>query len=200
LMYTLHYFMGRRITISPSSVERLTQHFPKSTARADKSMVSRLLNRQIKAAMHSLLREVTRNVLEDLGRDLKTRSKTVWSPCFCVIAILCICIEEVQIATNSFVTCPLAHGTRTAQPSSQATIDICRKLDNIPFVHLMDLFHGLYKTYKPLTIQRNDHVYNPIRDGLEIDSSEGIGQDSVNLVNDLHKVVEDHGKYIPSAS
>lgn len=195
VLYTLHYVMGRNITYSPRSGEKVIQHLRKPTSRAyESNLISRLLSRQIKSAMHSLLREVTRDLLEDMEKDLRTRSRTTWAPCFCVISILCMCIEEVQIATNGFTLHTQVHGPHTNHPSSEATIEICRRLDDLPFVHLMELFHGIYKTQRPLTVHRNEHVYNPIRDGPEAYGLDDAGQNSIDLVNDIRKIIKKHGK------
>lgn len=193
MLYNVHYFMGRTVKFTDKTADKvastLRQPIPR---RYENSLISKLLNRQIKSAMHCLLRDLTREVLEELEKDLKTRSKAVWATSFCVISIICICIEDVQVAINGLIMDMKVNSSESHIPSSKECIETCRKLDDIPFEHAVRLFHGIYKTQKAPSTYRNDHIYNPIRDGARIDFKEDLDQESADLVNDVRKILRDH--------
>jgi hypothetical protein len=132
-----------------------------------------------------------REVLEELEKELRTRSKAVWATCFCVALILCICIEDSQIAVDAFTMHTRNHGVESDAPSSQATIDTCRKLDDLLFGHLVGLFHAIYKTQDT---SEDGHAYNPIRDKPVIGVKEGIDRESADLVNDICRIISNHGQ------
>jgi hypothetical protein len=195
MLHNVYYFMGRSITFTDRSAEQVASSLRKPVLRPyERYLISRLLNRQVKSAMHSLQRDLTREVLEELEKDLKKRSKAVWATCFCVISILCICMEDVQVAINGFLLHKRVNRPEIKPTSAEECIEICRKLDDLPFDHLVRLFHGIYKTQKTPSARRNDHIYNPIRDGPEIDCSEGLDQGSADLVNEIRRIINDHGE------
>jgi hypothetical protein len=98
-LYVMHYFMGRLITIADGSGEEAFHSLQMPMKLLyDLSSTSQLLNRQLKHTMFVLLKETTRRVLENLEKELRSRTRASWAPCFCVILILCICAEELQVA------------------------------------------------------------------------------------------------------
>jgi hypothetical protein len=144
--------------------------------------------------MHELLVETTREILDELETELKTKSKGVWATCFSVIIVLCICIEEIQTAGNGFLMHMRVHQLEDA-PSSKDVVEICRKLDDFAFRHMTELFHAIFKTHKYPSPTWRDHVYNPIRDGVQADGDETLRHDSKELVDEVRQIIYDHGTY-----
>jgi hypothetical protein len=195
MLDAMYYFMGTTLTITDLSKQYIGEHLRKPTAQSyDSSLVSRLLNRQIKSAMHSLRRELMREVLEGLDRELKTKSKEAWATCFCVASILCICLEEAQISMDAFTMHTRVHGAESESPSSEATIETCRKLDELLFKHLLELFHGIYKTRQTCKPQNGGRVYNPIRDRPETDIKNGSNHESTGLVIEIRQIIANYSK------
>jgi hypothetical protein len=194
MLHAMHYFMGRSLIYTAASADVVLQELRRPTARIWDSNISWLLNRQLKSAMITLLRGVTREILEDLEKELRTRSKAVWATCFCTVCILIFCMEEVQIATDGFVMHKRLYNPDGNNPSPEDAIEICRKLDELPYAYLIELFHGVYKTRKLPMRHRGDHIYNPIRDGAEVDREEGVDQEAVDLANEARLIIKDYGK------
>ena len=142
--------------------------------------------------MLGLMRKVTWDVLEQLERELHARKDLVWATYFCVISILCISIEDAQIAIDGFVMHTKFHGTNISSYGDR--IQACRKLDDQLFTHLNDLFHGVFRTEKRPSTRRKGNIYNPIRDGSGDTSS--LDQSSVSLINNIRRVIADEGKYL----
>ncbi|CZR53493.1 uncharacterized protein PAC_03372 [Phialocephala subalpina] len=193
MLHAIYKFMATTLTITESSKRQLGDSLRKpARIEYDSSIASRLLNRQIKSAMHALRERLMREVLEELEGDLKTKSKAVWTPCFCVALILCMCVEEAQIAMDAFAMHTRVLGAVQDAPASETTIESCLKLDDLLFNHLLELFHGVYKTHQTSKPHRSCRVYNPIRDGPEIDIKEGLDQKSADLVSEFRGIIADH--------
>jgi hypothetical protein len=196
MLNAIYYFMGTTLTITNFSKEHISKRLRKPTMRSyGSSLVSRLLNRQIKSAMHALRQEVMREVLEALERELKAKSKAAWATCFCVALILCICVEEAQTAMDGFTMHIRVHGPESDVPSSEATNETCHKLEDVVFRHLLDLFHGVYKTHQTPKSQIGGRVYNPIRDRPETDVKEGLDHEAAHLAIEIRQIIANHGKY-----
>jgi hypothetical protein len=194
----MHQFMGANVQFSNASADIIMQQLQKPTLRAYNSKVlSRLLNRQVKAEIHAILREETLGVLEQIENELNKRSKSAWAPCFCVTVILCICMEEVQTAVNGFAMYGRNQQDDEISLSSDDILRVCRKLDDWPYNHLAVLFHGVYKSKKLPSSRQHDRVYNPVRDGPEIDLADGLDQRSADLANDVRQLIIDHSKLSP---
>lgn len=58
----------------------------------------------------------------------------------------------------------------------------------------IELFHGIYRTHQTSKAHNSARVYNPIRDGPEIDVKEGLDQESADLVVDVRKIIANHGE------
>lgn len=102
-LHAMHELMASTITFCDTSANYIATRLPRPTPQDyNLHSVLRLLNRQVKAETHIILQENTREVLEDLGKELNKRSKSTWASSFCVVLILCIC-EQVQIAVSGFV-------------------------------------------------------------------------------------------------
>jgi hypothetical protein len=149
-------------------------------------LISKLLNAQIKSAVNSLRVELTRDVLRDLEKVLKTGKKNVWAPCFSVICIMCMCMEMVQIGVDRMVMYDI---TQKKGPNNiKKTEEICRKLEDKPMAHIFEFFHAVYKTAKAPG-SNISNFYNPIRDGTKVDLGEGIDEECVQLVNEIRGII-----------
>jgi hypothetical protein len=191
MLYAMHYFMGTRVTYTPTSATDVLQALKKPMARIyEAKTISGPLNRQLKCVMNTLLHGLTRKVFEDLEKELRTRSTSVWATCFCTICILCFCIEEVQIQTNGFVMHKRQHDPDGSPPSEEVIV-ICRKLDDLPYVYMTELFHGVFKSRKWPIAHRRDRFFNPIRDGADIDLAEGVHQETVDLAEEVTQIIKD---------
>lgn len=196
MLYAMHDFMGRVITIAdgtgcgafehPDTAKELTYDF---------ELTSKILNRQLKHAMHLLLQETTRDVLDRLERELKTRTKASWAPCFCTILILCISIEELQIAVHGFAVHKATRKSKTNCFSRASGFETSRKLDELLYNDCKTLFHAIYNSHKSKSGLRNEKGgFNPIRDAYDVNENEGITQAMHDLVGEVHELLGDSGE------
>lgn len=167
-------------------------------------LVSRLLNRQLKYTVNEVIKTETENLLEDLQRELYRKSKSVWTTTFCVILILCICIEEVQTAMEGLVL-HSQHNAGSLKVDGDEAILACRRLDDLPFAHMCELFHIVFKSHKAgrkstgknQKRKTSSAGFNPLRGEMaERNESEGFGKEEVELVSEIRSIMKDLGEFL----
>jgi hypothetical protein len=197
MLYSINYFMGRRITYADDSIIKVSQSLTRPAVNTwDSNFVSHLLNRQIKCAMQKLRKQITREVLEELEEKLRRKTNKAWATCFSVIVIVCIIIEEGQIAMNGI----LMHKRQfepEAAPSARRVLEACHELDARLFRHMTELFHAVFKTQKYPSSNKSNSVFNPIRDGFQEERDDDVRRDSEFLVYEVQKILHDHGMCCP---
>lgn len=150
---------------------------------------SRLVTRQVKHVMYTLLHQVTAEVLEGLEKELRTRTRSSWATSFCIILVLSMYAEMVQVVTDVRLVRAIGEGSSVSRDTS---IEICRILDDVPIAQCSDIFHAVYRTSKPTHGPRNERGFNPIRDGLEVDAKEGLNQAMTDLVEQIRDIVREY--------
>ena len=189
MLYAMHYFMSRVIIFTRTSAEEVVTSLraPKMLLY-ERTLASKLLNLQLKVAMYAVMRDMTRDVLEGLDRELRRKGKqSSWAGAFSVVLILCMCIEALQVAVDSF-TVAFGCGTPSFRESA---IEIMRISEVHTFEHILILFHGAYRTARSKRLG-----FNPIRDGLAVDEKNGVTQGEADLVHDIRRIMKCHGKYL----
>ena len=195
MLYSIHFFLGQTITFTDVSAHNVASSLQNPVSPpCNIYLLSRILNRQVKSAMNTLLCALTGDVLGELERDLNAKRKASWATSFCVVSILCLCMEAVQIAMNGFGMHTRLHGQEADIPSAKDSIEVCRILDAKPFTHAVELFHTVYKTRKISAANKKNRVYNPIRDDPVINFAEGMDQAFVDLANAAREIVFSHSK------
>jgi hypothetical protein len=190
----MHFFMSRIITFTKDSAKKVIDSLQRPMQRPYKqSRSSKLLMHQIKREMHGLQYEMTMKVLEGLEKELKSRSRANWATSFCVILILCMCMELTQVALDGAVVQAILEkrGSNKLSESREDGFAICRQLDYRVFEECKEIFHIVHKS-KPGRNERGGR-FNPIRDGIDGDTSQGI--DEEQLVNDVRQIMTDHRKH-----
>jgi hypothetical protein len=150
-LHACHYFMSRLVTFSDETADEIHQIVSPYGPPRERYYSSRLLSRQLKYTMHKLHREIMKEVLEGLEKSLRTRTKDSWGPSFCTILVLCLCIENLQTAADTFIVCDVQksedEGT-TSQYRREHSIAACQDLDSYPFQQSTRLFHDIYRSHR----------------------------------------------------
>jgi hypothetical protein len=143
---------------------------------------------QLKCEMIVLLRETTAQVLRGLERILEaTRGRhTTWSTAFCLMIVMCLCIETVEIAVDAAIVVKMQKAEMTTADTSRAKH--CQELEQVVFDHVKALFMYAYKSHR----SQRQGGFNPIRDGLELNEESGITLPMVELVQDVRRIIEEH--------
>jgi len=88
-----------------------------------------------------------------------------------------------------------SNGTNRLSMSRDDGIHIARRLDNRPFKDCMDIFHMIYRSGESRT-GTSKGEFNPIRDGIGLDKVQGIDEDTVQLVNEIRRIMDKYRTYI----
>lgn len=142
-----------------------------------------LLNKQIKVAINLLLEDYIGDLFEGLERKSR-KNRASWAICFCTNLILCILVEQVQIAIDAIVVYKISSGEDAAD-TRKSGITTCQALEELPMKYSWTLFDG---------IQRK---YNPIKHGCPVDNNSGQNQGEADLVNSIRQLAHDHGIGFP---
>jgi hypothetical protein len=190
----MHFVMSRVINFTQDSAKKVVQNLHSPMQLPYKYNVSsKLLTLQVKRELNMLQHELTLEILEKLQRELRRRSRASWAISFCVILILSMCMEAVQLSVDGFIVQKMLEndGTNTLPVSRDDGFDIARRLDNHPFKACVDIFHMIYRSGES-TAGSNKGGFNPIRDGIELDPAHGIDEDTVKLVNEIRRIMSDY--------
>jgi hypothetical protein len=159
-LHAIHFFMGALLTFTGESAQEVRQVCQTPQAPT-MHFSSRLLNRQIKFAMHELHKKKTGEVLDGLERTIKSRSPDSWGTTFCAILVICLCIENLQIAADTLVNTDILKEGPRSQFSRQQSAQACVSLEENPFSQFKRLFHDVYKSHKKA--KGKDVGWNPLR-------------------------------------
>ncbi len=190
-LHAMHYFMARILTFTKDSAS-LVKTVSRNDLGIDLSsdvISSRLLNRQLKHAMHILHRRQTKTVLQNFEGHLKKREQAGWPISFSVVLILCLCMEDIQIATNNFVftDAEISQGLR------DKSYNACWQLEDKPYRHCTQLFHDMYRSYKQPNNHTTERGFNPI--SQDDYHQTNWSQATQEMVNGIRQVINDSGRY-----
>jgi hypothetical protein len=203
----MQFFMTKTIVLLREESEEDLEYLAPNEFNTQRPNL-RMINIQIKHIMLHLLRDTYVEVLEELEKDLRPKDLKLWAPTFCCILILCMCAEMVQITSDYRVICALddiskSHNGRDKngnKASRDASIDICRRLDDLPIASAESSFHVIYKTIKLKEGPIREQGFNPIRDGLDVVRKTKLGPDVEEFVGRILDVVTKHSEDAPAKS
>lgn len=184
----MHYCMTKLVTFTSDSAAFLLQkqwYLSNTTYDVSSYLSSRLLNRQIKLAIHQLLKETQANTLKCLEKELRKRSRSAWPRAFCVLLILCLCTEDIQIAADTFITHP-EDGDEFKREESHK---MCRGLE-IFHEECAKLFHDVFATTKRLNGHGGDGPFNPLKLGHS--PVVELSPPAQGLVSEIRNIVATH--------
>jgi hypothetical protein len=202
MLYAGYRFMNTGVRFTHASFSTVKESVKKPPAQNITSrLICRLLNRQLKYAVNDIMKRETSNLLEDLQKELYRKSKSAWATTFCVLLILCICIEEVQTAMEGLVL-HSRENPSSVKPDGEEAILVCRRLDDFPFAHMCELFHMVFKSHKISDTsagkrrKKSDTAgFNPLRgEMVKRNESEGFGKEAVELVSEIRSIMEELGE------
>jgi hypothetical protein len=163
MLHAIQYFMGSLVTFTSDSAVKVYANSPNYNVPPEPFLSSRLLNRQLKFVMHRLHIEFTREVLEGLEKSLRSRTRDAWGPSFAVILVLCLCIEGLQTAADTFVVCDLIKEGQASEVRREMSAEACREVEEYPFERCKRLFHEIYKSGRVGNGGGREGGYNPLR-------------------------------------
>jgi hypothetical protein len=190
--------MSRILTFTEESASSVYQNVPPRGGPLEPYLSSRLLSRQVKYAMHKLHREITMDVLEGLEKSMRSRTRDSWGPSFCAILMLCLCIDGLQIAADTFIVCDWEKCRREGVESQyirNQSVEACQALDEYPFQQCTRLFHDIYRSHKEGNGGERKEGFNPLRCLREVDATIGLDQATDHMVRSILSIIHVQCKF-----
>lgn len=177
--------MANIATFTPDSISLLARALGLNLEQISFNS-SRVLGRQLKCAMHILLKECTKQVLDGFGEQLKKRDGTKWPLVFCVVALLCWCAGDVQIAAVRFSAYDM-----NSHNGSHQSYQMCKNLEDHPYRQCIRLFHDMYGTHKLPNGHSDTASFNPI---FHANARSGWTPQAEQLVSQIRGIMDTRGK------
>lgn len=169
-IYAMHYVITRHLCITQESVFALQ---PTGLIPQDALWVTpRVLARQIKAIVDEHMQREMQHVFDLFSKSLKPKHRTEWAPCLAAFLVLCLFMEAVETATDSFVVMENEVNLRNGDPPKYKrsfALDICKEVENLPFKQFAYQFHNIYQTHSK---DANTRSFNPLFDNSFVDQGE----------------------------
>ena len=203
MLHAIHYFMSHSLTFTEESASKVYQNVQPFGAPQEAYLSSRLLSRQVKYAMHKLHREITVEVLEGLEKSMRSRTRDSWGPSFCAILVLCLCIEGLQIAADTFIVYDWEkceeEGIESQYRRSQSA-EACQALEDYPFQQCTRLFHDIYRSHKEGNGGERKEGFNPLRALHEEGVTKGLDQATDRMARSINSIIYQCEHYSPPSS
>lgn len=189
MLHAMHYFVKQNIKFRNAPSGNLIKSVVGTSTSPGINILSRILSRQIKNAMHVLLEDMTTDLLDCLEAETKVRTLSSWLVSLGVFLVICLCMEEIQAAVA------LISEALPVDDDSQQVRAKCLKIGldmEDLFRTFTTLFHFIYNTHK----QPHVKGFNPLRDGLTLDVGLEWSEGEAALVVEMRQIIVIHGKPI----
>ncbi|KAI1212387.1 uncharacterized protein F4807DRAFT_472601 [Annulohypoxylon truncatum] len=163
-IYVMHYVLTRQLCLTQPTLESLkgTNMVPHSN---NMFLTARVLNRQIKAVLDEMLLREMQLLFDGFSKSLKPKLRREWGPCLAAFLVLCLFMETVETAADTFVISQNEIAIRNrSKPEYKRdfALALCREIDNMPFKQFAYQFHQIYQTH---TRDTGAKAFNPLADG-----------------------------------
>ena len=192
-LHAIHYYMSRLLTFTPPCAAAVYASCQNLSVPQEPYLSSRLLNRQLKFVMHRIHQDLTRAVLSDLEKSMRSRTKDTWGASFCAILVLCLCMEGLQTAADMFVVCDLKKEGAASGLRREHSLQACEAVENWPFQRLVGLFHEIYRSSRTAS---RDGGFNPLRTLVEGKGTEVDDVATQDMVREIGSLVYSERKLI----
>lgn len=192
-IYVTHYVLTRQLCLTNATVLKLqhTNMVPQNTSW----VTTRVLNRQVKSMLDELLLKEMQALFDSFSRSLKPKSRREWAPCLAAFLVLCLFMEAVETAADTFVISQNEISIRNrSKPEYQRefALALCREIDNLPFKQFAYQFHQIYQTHSRDAATK---AFNPLVDDSLLAQQPGGGGDlldgaAVEMVVALRELLE----------
>ncbi|QGI93359.1 hypothetical protein CEK26_006428 [Fusarium fujikuroi] len=161
-IYCMHYIMTRQLCLTQQTTDSL-----RSVGMIEQGpnyVTPRVLARQIKSIVDELMHREVQSLFELFNRSLKPKSRREWAPCTAAFLVLCLFMEAVETAADTFVLAQNEINMRnSARPEYERSLALntCAEVENMPFKQFAYQFHQVYQTHSK---EANSKGFNPVLD------------------------------------
>ncbi len=153
-IYTMQYIMSHHLTFTRESMQQLP--FDGEFRSHTQFQTSRLLNRQIKAVLDTVMKEEVDKLFKMFARELKPKMRTAWGTCLSAFLVFCLFMETTGLALDYFCLTENQVDLENCRPlskehSRQEAVKLNREMENLPFRQFAYQFHNIYQTHPMAT-------------------------------------------------
>ncbi|KAI1143949.1 hypothetical protein F5Y05DRAFT_11726 [Hypoxylon sp. FL0543] len=161
-IYVMHYVLTRQLCLTNATIVGLrdTGMVPQNNPW----LTTRVLNRQVKAVLDEMLLREMQLLFDSFSKSLKPKLRREWAPCLAAFLVLCLFMETVETAADTFVISQNEIAIRNrSKPEYRRdfALALCREIDNMPFKQFAYQFHQIYQTH---TRDTGAKAFNPLVD------------------------------------
>ncbi|KXJ94279.1 hypothetical protein Micbo1qcDRAFT_193487 [Microdochium bolleyi] len=189
-IHVMHYVLTRQLCMTNKTIVDL-QH-TSMVPQNNPYLTARVLNRQVKAMLDEMLLKEMQALFDSFSKTLKPKSRKGWAPCMASFLVLCLFMETVETAADSFVVSQNEIDMRNRSKPKykrQFALDLCKEIDNMPFKQFAYQFHQIYQTH---TKDVATKPFNPLLDDSFAEQDE-IDAPTIEMVTELRKFIEGDG-------
>ncbi|KAH7037712.1 uncharacterized protein B0I36DRAFT_314667 [Microdochium trichocladiopsis] len=189
-IHVMHYVLTRQLCMTNKTIVDL-QH-TNMVPQNNPFITARVLNRQVKAMLDEMLLKEMQALFDSFSKTLKPKSRKGWAPCMASFLVLCLFMETVETAADTFVISQNEINMRNRskpQFKREFALDLCKEIDNLPFKQFAYQFHQIYQTHtKDITAK----AFNPLLDDSFAQQDE-IDAPTMEMVTELRHFIEGDG-------
>ncbi|KAB5557992.1 hypothetical protein GE09DRAFT_95581 [Coniochaeta sp. 2T2.1] len=189
-IYAMHYVMTRHLCLTQQSLVSLRG--TKLVPQDNPWVTPRVLNRQIKSVIDEMLMREMQTLFEAFSKSLKPKSRKEWAPCLAAFLVLCLFMEAVETASDTYVMSQNEIDLRRRKSPQWKRLEVLqrnRELENLPFKQFAHQFHQVYATHSR---DANARSFNPLCDEGSLAAAELEGP-ALELVMHLRRLIVEPG-------
>ncbi|KAI1655054.1 hypothetical protein F4813DRAFT_368417 [Daldinia decipiens] len=184
-IYVTHYVLTRQLCLTEATIVSLRD--TNMVPRGNPWLTSRVLNRQVKAVLDEMLLKEMQALFDGFSKSLKPKLRREWAPCLAAFLVLCLFMETVETAADTFVISQNEISIRNrSKPEYRRdfALTLCRDIDNLPFKQFAYQFHQVYQTHIRDTGAK---AFNPLADAnfAQMDELDGPAAEMVASLKEL---------------
>ncbi|KAK4443955.1 hypothetical protein QBC34DRAFT_416161 [Podospora aff. communis PSN243] len=187
-IYAMHYVMTVQLCLTAQTVASLaaTELVPQGVP----FVTPRVLNRQVKAVIDDLMRAEMTKLFKAFGSALKPKERRGWAPCLAAFLVLCLFMESVETAADTFVISENQIAVRegeTPKWKRAFALGKNKEIENMPFKQVAFQFHQLYQTHSR---DAGAKSWNPLFDDACLEPGE-LDRDAAAMVMQLRRLLQE---------
>ncbi|KAI1467064.1 uncharacterized protein F4812DRAFT_430994 [Daldinia caldariorum] len=189
-IYVTHYVLTRQLCLTEATIVSLQD--TNMVPRGNPWLTSRVLNRQVKAVLDEMLLKEMQSLFEGFSKSLKPKLRREWAPCLAAFLVLCLFMETVETAADTFVISQNEIAFRNrSRPEYQRdfALALCREIDNLPFKQFAYQFHQVYQTH---TRDTGAKAFNPLADA-GFSQMDELEPPAAQMVSELRELLQGDG-------
>ncbi|KAK5664072.1 hypothetical protein OQA88_286 [Cercophora sp. LCS_1] len=185
-IYAMHYIMTHQLCLTEQTIVNLG--LMGMVSQETPFLTPRVLNRQLKAVIDDMLRQEMGKLFKSFGSTLKPKERKGWAPCLAAFLVLCLFMEAVEAAADTFVITENQICFRNRQaPKWKRSFALGKnaEIENMPFKQVAFQFHQLYQTHSRDAGSRS---FNPLLDDASLEQE--LDRDAAAMVMQLRRLLQ----------